>query len=130
MNVNPVERLILAGLEPFARGGSRDCFVHPYHPDRCVKVARVERAPEILHRQSPWWRRWRKSVHDFDDSFRDYRTLKTLESDNDPAIWRHLPRCFGWVETDRGRGLVIELIRDAEYQRTDVSPELRQRLRT
>jgi hypothetical protein len=106
--------LKLAGLEPFGRGRNRDCFVHPDHPDRCVKVLREERAPEIRHRQLPLWRRWRKSVHDFDESFRDYCTLKILESDNDPSIWRHLPRCFGWVETDRGRGLVIELIRDAD----------------
>ncbi|MFP5409668.1 MAG: YrbL family protein [Gammaproteobacteria bacterium] len=114
MQHTPVERLVLAGLEPFARGGGRDCFVHPRDPGLCVKVAREGRSPEERRRQMPWWKRWRKPAHKYDDSLRDYRTLKALESSGDAAIWQCLPRLHGWVETDRGRGLVTDLVRDAD----------------
>lgn len=110
----PVEPLVFAGLEPFARGGGRDFYVHPGDPGLCVKVAREGRSPAERLRQEPWWKRWRKPAHKYDDSLRDYRTLKALELSGDAAIWQCLPRLHGWVETDRGRGLVTDLIRDAD----------------
>lgn len=64
--------------------------------------------------QSPWWRRWRKSVRDYDESFSDWRVFQWLEKMNDPSVWDHLPRCHGWTDTDLGPGFVIELIRDAD----------------
>lgn len=111
---NPIKRLVLAGLEPFAHGGGRDCYVHPLDSALCVKVAREGRSPQERRQQVAWWKRWRKPAEKYDDSLRDFRILKALESDNDPATWQHVPRCMGWVETDHGRGLVTELVRDAD----------------
>jgi len=111
---NPIKRLVLAGLEPFAHGGGRDCYVHPLDSALCVKVAREGRSPQERRQQLAWWKRWRKPAEKYDDSLRDFRILKALESDNDPATWQHVPRCMGWVETDHGRGLVTELVRDAD----------------
>lgn len=111
---NPLKRLVLAGLEPFARGGGRDCYVHPHDSGLCVKVAREGRSPEERRQQVAWWKRWRKPAQKYDDSLRDFQILKALESGNDPATWKHVPRCIGWVGTDRGQGLVTELVRDAD----------------
>jgi len=108
--------LSLQGLQPFGRGGKRECYVHPDDPLRCVKVNRAGYEPAALRRRASWFRRWRKSEEQFDKNYRDWAVLAELEAKNDPAIWQHLPRCYGWVETDRGRGLVIELIRDPDGQ--------------
>ncbi|RLS53351.1 MAG: hypothetical protein DWH91_14690 [Planctomycetota bacterium] len=106
--------IILASLSPFGRGGKRECFVDPLDPDRCIKVPRPGYEPEALFRAAPWYQRWRKKVDDFDKNFRDWEVLSKLEPQSD--IWRHLPRCHGWVQTDRGRGLAIEMIRDHDGQ--------------
>ncbi len=108
------QTLKLSGLTPFGSGGKRDCFVHPEVKGLCVKVARVGREPDSLYRKAPWLRRWRKGVHGFDENHQDYQALQALESLGDPSVWNHLPRCFGWIDADRGRGLVIELLRDAD----------------
>jgi hypothetical protein len=116
MSDHPAQPLVLTDREPFARGGGRDCYVHPHDPGLCVKVARPGRSPEERRRQVAWWKRWRKPAQKYDDSLRDFRLLKALEAAGDAAIWRHVPRCLGWVGTDRGRGLVTELVRDADGQ--------------
>ncbi len=104
----------LTHTEPFAIGGRRECYVHPDDAGLCVKVHREEFLPSKLRQDAPWWRSLRKGENSFDENFADSTVLHALESENDPAIWDHVPRFHGWVETDRGRGLVIELLRDGD----------------
>ena len=106
--------LKLADRKPFGRGGKRDCYVHPAHPDRCVKVNRADRRPEDLLQQLPPWKRWRKTVRDVDENHQDWKTLAGLGATVEERVWRHVPRLHGWVETDLGRGLVVDLVRDAD----------------
>jgi hypothetical protein len=106
--------IALASAAPFARGGKRECFVHPLHPDRCIKVPRPDSLPADLKRKAPWMRSMRKSVDDFDENVSDWKVLNDIHGAGDTTLWRHLPRFYGWEETDRGRGLVIELVRDAD----------------
>ncbi len=98
--------------KPFAIGGKRECYVNPQDADICIKIHRDDALPSSLREQAPWWRSFRKGEKAFDESFSDWKVLKELSSSNDPIIWQHLPRLHGWVETDRGRGLAIELLRD------------------
>jgi len=108
--------LILAGLRPFASGGSRDCYIHPGNQNLCIKVARKGRSPAERQQLVPWWKRWRKPAYKYDDNLRDFIALKALEHDRTPLTWQHLPRSHGWVCTDQGTGLVTDLIRDADGQ--------------
>jgi PhoP regulatory network protein YrbL len=41
--------------------------------------------------------------------------LDELNKTNQAETWKHLPRFGGWIETDRGQGLMIELVRDADH---------------
>ncbi len=109
---SPSNLVVLSGLSPFGRGGKRDCYVDPRDPDRCIKVAKVGLEPERLLAAAPWWARWRKTADDFDKNYRDWEMLHRLDFQSKTAALSFLPQCFGWVETDRGRGLAIEMIRD------------------
>ncbi|HSH96549.1 MAG TPA: YrbL family protein [Roseimicrobium sp.] len=106
--------ITLTSSQPFARGGKRDCFVHPLHADRCVKVPRLDSIPSDLKRRASWFRSVRKGVDAFDENVSDWTVLHSLKNAGDKAIWSHIPEFFGWEETDRGRGLVIELLRDED----------------
>jgi PhoP regulatory network protein YrbL len=108
--------LTLAGQKPFGRGGKRECFVVPGRPELCVKVHRADRLPVDLWRQLPLNKRWRKTVASQDESLQDWRTLMGLAARAGPDLWEHVPKCHGWIETDRGRGLVLDLVRDADGQ--------------
>lgn len=106
--------IILKDIQPFARGGKRECFVHPEHRDRCVKTSRPDFLPADLKRNAPWLRSIRKSVDSFDESATDWKVLNALAKSGDKDVWNHIPKFYGWSQTDRGRGLVIELLRDED----------------
>lgn len=106
---------------PFARGGKRACYVHPDHPDRCIKLPLPDQLPADLRRQAPWHRRLRKPVRDFDENHREWRAARWLERHRGESVWNHVPRCHGWANTDLGRGLVVGLCRDPDGR---ISPNL------
>ena len=78
--------------EPIARGKERSCYLDPRDPGRIIKISTgdedTQSRREIVFYQDLMKRR------DFDYS--------------------HLPRFFGVIETNLGRGLVLELICDAD----------------
>jgi hypothetical protein len=103
--------LELRHLKPFAVGGTRRCYVHPDHADRCVKVLRPDRTPEARRALEKGWRRFR-NLKGFDDQWKELQIYRFLEAKNDERIWAHVPRFFGTVDTDQGMGIVTELFRN------------------
>lgn len=104
----------LSDLQPFAIGGRRECYIHPLHPDRCLKVIRSEFPPNKLRKKSGFFRALRKSADDFNENLSDLRVLRELAASNHNRIWDHLPKCHGMEETNRGGALSTELFRDAD----------------
>ena len=92
-------KLFLAGLEPFAKGGHRHCYVHPEDPDLCVKVsARADdQSCRMLQRRE----------------LEDYAALHIRRSS---ALLDRIPAIEGVVDTDSGIGIVSRLCRDADGQ--------------
>lgn len=101
-----------SNLEFFAQGTRRECYIHPSHPDRCIKIWRRGFEPHTLRQQASFFRRLRKPLSAFDENLYDWSHLTKLEKHENPDIWKHLPRCHGFEETDRGPGLVVDLVRD------------------
>ncbi|UCH40348.1 MAG: hypothetical protein JSU67_01185 [Gammaproteobacteria bacterium] len=89
-NSSTGERLTIDS-EPFARGKERACFLHPLDPGKIIKISTGSEDTQS-----------RREITFFED------LQKRGVSD-----FRHLPRYFGTVETNLGRGLVLELICDA-----------------
>ncbi len=76
--------------KPIGMGKERMCFVHPEDPRLAIKIAR-EKVSQQSQREIKFYRKLAKrgSVHD-----------------------RHIPRFHGLCETNRGVGIVVDLIRN------------------
>ena len=101
----------LDGLQPFAEGGNRQCFIHPNNSYRCLKVSLEEQSKKV-RQNAPWYKKLR-SEKSFDDNLREQkayaqRALKKNKSDK----WKHLAKWYGMVETSIGMASETELIRD------------------
>jgi hypothetical protein len=108
-----LEPLRLAGLEPFGVGGRRLCFVHPLDRCKCVKVLRQD------ERRTVRVKRKGRLVpaalrREYDNNADEMAALRKLEQQLGAEAGRHFPRCHGIVPTDRGPGLVLDLMRDAD----------------
>jgi hypothetical protein len=105
-----MEPLTLSDKEPFGIGGRRLCFVHPLDASKCVKVLRndAERTIRIAN-SSAYFARFRR---EYDNNADEKRALEKLYRRIGPEMTKHLPRCYGVAPTDRGPGLVLDLMRD------------------
>ncbi len=89
--------LVLSGKEPFARGGKRHCYVHPFDSTLCVKVA-ARAEGEDCHAQQRL-------------DLEDYALLKKHGRE---SVFERIPEIAGVVDTDLGPGIVMQLYRDAD----------------
>ncbi len=105
--------LQLKGTEPLFVGGTRFCFIHPQHPDRCVKVLRPDRTGEARKRDAQNWKRFLPPRF-FDDQLKEIRAYDELISQQNPRLWEHIPEYYGTVETDMGLGIVTRLYKNGD----------------
>lgn len=81
-------------LRPFAAGWTRQCFVHPDEPTRCIKITRPDATD--------------------DDNQTEWQYRQSLHRRGVPIAAAGLTRCYGWIRTDRGPGLQFDLIREPD----------------
>lgn len=105
--------LLLSQEKPFARGGNRLCFLHPSNPLQCIKVRRPDFSLEDLRRSKRFPKNLRP-LSAFDDNLEEYRVICKLLEEKGEGVFAHIYRCYGFIDTDLGPGLVTELIRDAD----------------
>lgn len=112
MKPSPDSILKLSDLKPFGIGGRRFCFVHPLEPAKCIKVLRQDDRRTVRTRGS-WLipARFRRA---YDNNAHEHAVLSQLARRIGPAVAQHLPRSYGYVDTDMGPGLVLDLVRDAD----------------
>lgn len=103
--------LTLLSESPFAQGGNRLCFVHPDDKCRCVKVRRPDFSLADRRRKKGFPKNL-KPLSSFDDNVEEWQTLQAFQRHMDSAVFDRVSHCYGFVDTDMGKGLVSELIRD------------------
>ncbi len=106
--------LRIAHLTHFAAGARRCCFVHPHDPGKCVKVLHSQFRPEVVRKTKVWYKRYLHPLARFDISRLEFGEIQRLAKVGGQQIWRHIPRHFGFVETDLGTAAVVELIRNPD----------------
>lgn len=105
--------LALSKEKPFAQGGNRLCFVHPRYQDRCVKVRRPDFTLEDCRRKKGFPKNL-KPLSSFDDNLEEHEVMEDFKRNFPGQVFAHISRCFGFEDTDMGRGLCSELIRDSD----------------
>ncbi len=103
--------VILSTAAPFASGGNRLCFVDPANRQKCIKVRRPDFSLEDRRRKKGFPKNLRP-LSAFDDNAEEHRVMVALDQRFGEPLYQLVSRCFGFVDTDMGKGLVSELIRD------------------
>ena len=100
----------LDGVQSFAEGGNRKCYINPINTKRCLKVLH-ENLLENLHKNSAWYKRLGNS-DSLDDNLRERNAYnqKAIRSPINSSIWDHLAIWYGMVETNLGPASDTELI--------------------
>jgi hypothetical protein len=105
--------LVLKTLTPFASGGNRVCYVHPEHPNRCIKIRRPDFTLEDLRRKKGFPKNLRP-LSWFDDNLEEFHVMQDIERRFGDDAFAVLSRCYGFEDTDMGKGLTSELIRNGD----------------
>ncbi len=117
--------VILSDKLPFVEGGERVIYVHPFHPDKCLKIAKPTWIENGMRKQlNNVFYRFIPLEND-NPNIRDYQSLIWLESCNDKSAWNHIPKCYGFVKTDLGNVLCMQLMRNADGS---IAPKLADRI--
>ncbi|MCE2028484.1 YrbL family protein [Sessilibacter corallicola] len=99
--------------QAFARGGNRLCFFDPSDSKRCIKVLRPDRDP-LTKRAQRGFPRNLKPLRYFDDNREEFLVYQQIEKSVGESAFELIPRGFGFVDTNYGRGLVSEIITDSD----------------
>lgn len=99
--------------QAFARGGNRVCFVDPRNNNHCVKVARQDRTAAIKKSEKKFPASL-KPASSFDDNQEEHDVYQRIDRQIGVDAYQLIPRCFGFVETNLGRGLCSEIIKDTD----------------
>ena len=100
----------LDGIQSFAEGGNRKCYINPTNPKRCLKVLH-ENLLENLKKNSVWYKRL-GNIESLDDNLREEKAYKqkAISYPINSSIWDHLAKWYGMVETSLGPASETELI--------------------
>ena len=105
----------LSTCKPFASGEERDVYLHPEDGGKCIKISNVTPADDFRPTNLRDWLFWvsrGRNTNYFDINCTDDLFCRQLSDRNDPEVFKHLPKCYGLVDTDLGKGLVCELIQN------------------
>jgi hypothetical protein len=105
--------ITLKHSRPLFVGGTRYCFQHPEHRDRCIKVLRPDRTGVARKRLRRDLKRWLPARF-LDDQRKEIKAYSALLAQASERLWRHVPRYHGTVDTDMGIGIVTQLMRNAD----------------
>lgn len=85
------KKVVLSSKYFLAKGGERDCYIHPNDENKVIKV---------VHRNEK---------HNEQNKL-EYKYYKYLKKSDKPQT--HLTECFGFIDTNLGLGLVYEKLKD------------------
>lgn len=92
-------------------GNRRRVFVHPDHPNLCIKIARTSHIRSQLDKRS--YLHSLMPTHWRDDNWLEARAYQQpLLAVLTPEVQRHIPTLYGWQNTNLGKGLVFDFYTD------------------
>lgn len=73
-----------------SRGSERTCYIHPFDTNKVIKI--IYNKKELNNNQN-----------DLEFKYYSYLNSKNIS-------YEHITKCFGWVDTNLGKGLVFERV--------------------
>ncbi len=109
---SPDDIIILSDKQPFGMGNDKAVYCHPHHNHLCLKVIRpgVMEARMKLMRKQRFFRSLIRSESYYNFLDVEYRSYLAVVANGSSLVLRHLPKYYGFVQTDIGRALSVELI--------------------
>lgn len=103
----------LKGLPPIGAGEDRVVFQDPTDNTKCIKISRIdfgkEFRPNGFNEILYWICRGGQNKY-FDFNYVDVMSAEILLKNESADTFKHLPRCYGYVETDLGPGVSWDMI--------------------
>lgn len=106
----------LSDLTPISNGSYRRAFIHPDDDSKVIKVP-VQNPKSYLEKKGAY--RYLRNLLSWDNFFDDAnkREFKHFRALKRRGVFpsKHLVEVFGYVETDLGRGLIVERVKNFHY---------------
>ncbi len=98
----------ITSQEPIASGSHRSIYIHPHDENRILKITNFE----ILHRrrQNSKWTKRLRSLKTFNETHKELKALQLWHKKYGDAIFAHIPRFYGMVETSKGMAMELDFI--------------------
>lgn len=103
--------IILDKEEFLAKGSHRAIFLYPNDKNKCIKVVFSEGQKALRKRNKHWYKRIRP-LSWFNENKKEIKAYKKLQNKND-IIYNFIPRFYGEIKTNLGKGIVIDYIDNA-----------------
>ena len=103
----------LKGKTPIGAGEDRVVFQDPTNEKRCIKISRIDFQKDLRpvgFNETVYWICRGGQAKYFDFNYVDVQSAEVLDKNKTIDTFRHIPRCFGYVETDLGKGVAWEKI--------------------
>ncbi|OOF32811.1 YrbL family protein [Salinivibrio costicola] len=86
--------IYLQNHKPIGSGQTRDCYLHPHDPTKCIKIMKANQPSDVNAREWDYYQ---------------YLIKKHVDTS-------HLPQCYGFIDTDLGAGLVFDFVGNSENE--------------
>jgi hypothetical protein len=109
--------ILLKGNTPIGAGEDRVVFQDPTDEQRCIKISRIDFQKEfrpIGFNEILYWIFRGGQTKYFDFNYVDVVSAELLEKNETEDTFKHLPRCYGYVDTDLGKGVAWDLIKNPD----------------
>lgn len=104
--------IILSGQTPIGAGGEKIVYRHPQNPRLVVKVIK-DGVYETAKRRKPV-RFFLRGKSYYNPVHREHRSYLRAVSKKQQIVLRHIPKCHGIAQTDKGESVVSDMICGAD----------------
>ena len=94
-----------------AKGSQRSVFLSPEDNTKCIKITLLKDLQKVKQCSKRWYKKLRPA-HYFSENLKEIKFYNSLKRKNE-EIYNCLPRYYGEIETNIGKGMLVDYIENA-----------------
>lgn len=106
--------IVLSPQKPLGQGSHRAVYRHPDKPDRCLKIMTEDWRVCLRRQRAGWLARTFRPKRYFHENLTEHHFSNQLRRKVGDQAWDFVAQSYGFVETDQGEALEVELIQHAD----------------